>query len=235
LLASAGGQNRFREPWGVATDAQGNVYVADTWAHRIQKLDPNLQPLLAWGGPPAEPNAPNPSPLELFGPRAIAVDGAGDLWVTDTGHHRVLKFSAEGQPLGAFGSFGIDKGQFREPVGIAIAPNGDILVADTWNGRVQRFDSAFRFLGEFRVEGWDDRNTENKPYLTALADGSVLAGVPDGGVVRRYGADGRLLATWDQLGDTPAGSRPLGLAADSQGRFWVSDAASGEIVRLAAR
>ena len=235
LLAAAGGQNRFREPWGVATDAQGNVYVADTWAHRIQKLDPELRPLLSWGGPPAQPNSPDPGPLELFGPRAIAVDRAGNLWVTDTGHHRVLKFSADGRPLGSFGSLGIDKGQFREPVGIALAPTGDILVADTWNGRVQRFDSTFRYLSEFRVEGWDDRNVENKPYLAVLPDGSVLVAVPDAGLVHRFSADGHLMTTWDRLGDAAAGSRPLGLAADTQGHFWVSDAAAGEIVRLSAR
>ncbi len=232
-LATLGGPQQFREPWGVAVDRDGNVYVADTWNHRIQKFDRSFKLLAAWGSPVRQGGLPNPGPLELYGPRAIAIDGDGNLWVTDTGNSRVLKFSPTGQPLGAFGGPGNGPGQFQEPVGIAVAPNGDILVTDTWNGRVQRFDAAFGYKGEFRVDGWDDRGAENKPYLAVATDGSVYVAVPNAGVVLAYAPDGRPLGAL-RVADAPpgGGTRPLGVAAGPGGVLWVSDGAAGTIIRL---
>ncbi|MHB8577582.1 MAG: flippase activity-associated protein Agl23, partial [Dehalococcoidia bacterium] len=121
FVAQAGGPGSsitFTEPWDVAVGADGSVYVADTWAYRIVKLDRNLKFVKAWG---QGTGAAGPtSPLDLYGPRSIAIDAAGNLWVTDTGDGRVVEFDANGAPLGAFGQKGSGPGQFNEPVGIAI-------------------------------------------------------------------------------------------------------------------
>ena len=232
-LATLGGPQQFREPWGVAVDRDGTIYVADTWNHRIQKFDRSFRLLATWGSPVQQAGLPNPGPLELYGPRAIAIDGDGNLWVTDTGNNRVLKFSPDGRPLGSFGGPGSGPGQFQEPVGIAIAPNGDILVTDTWNGRVQRFDAAFGYKGEFRVQGWEDRGAENKPYLAVAADGSVYVAVPNTGTVLTYAPDGRPLGALRVTDATPGGgTRPLGVAAGPGGVLWVSDGAAGTVTRL---
>jgi uncharacterized protein (TIGR03663 family) len=235
-LATLGGPQQFREPWGVAVDRDGTIYVADTWNHRIQKFDRAFRLLAIWGSPVRQVGLPNPDSLELYGPRAIAIDGEGNLWVTDTGNNRVLKFSPDGQPLGSFGGPGNGPGQFQEPVGIAIAPNGDILVTDTWNGRVQRFDAAFGYKGEFRVEGWEDRGAENKPYLAVGSDGSVYVTVPNAGAVLVYAPDGRPLGALRVADASPGGgTRPLGVAAGPGGVLWVSDGAAGTITRLLVR
>ena len=234
LVAVVGSPGQFREPWGVAVDREGNVYVADTWNHRIHKLNRDMQPVKTWGGPP-QALVPNPPPLELYGPRAIAVDGDGNLWVTDTGHSRLVKYSPDGQPLGSFGTKGTGPGQFQEPVGVTVAVNGDILVADTWNGRVQRFDGSFTYKGELKVDGWSDRNVENKPYLTTDLDGTVYVTVPDAGQVLRYSPDGRPLGPLPGL-DVTAGARPrpLGIAL-AAGKLWLADAAAGRLIRLPAK
>ena len=222
---------RLREPWGVAVDGAGNVYVADTGNHRIQKLDRELRPLQAWGGAPASPPTSPPGPLELSGPRGIAVDADGNVWVSDTGHSRVLKFGPSGEPLGAFGELGSGPGQFRQPVGITSSRGGEILVADQGNGRVQRFDSGFRYLGEYRVRGWEDRTSENRPYLAVLPDGSLLVTVPEEGALERIAPGGEGLQRiegWSESG----GARPLGVLVDRLGRVWVAEAAGSQLVRL---
>lgn len=232
FIATAGGALDLREPWGVAVDRAGNIYVADTWNHRVVKYDQRYTLVTTWGSPPRQPGAGNPTPQELYGPRSIAIDAAGNLLVTDTGHSRVLRFSPNGDPLGAFGGPGAGPGQFQEPVGVAVAPGGDILVTDAWNGRIQRFDAAFNFKSEYRVDGWGDRNVENKPFIAVTADGTVYAGVPDLSVVVRFAADGRPLAPLRLPGTADLPFRPLGLAADPAGDLWVADGAGGAIVRL---
>lgn len=225
----------FREPWGVAVAPDGSVYVADTWNHRIQKFDAQLKFVRMWGGPAADPNASTFGPLELYGPRSIAVDAAGNLWVTDTGHHRVVKYGPDGQPLATFGRPGSGPGEFQEPVAIAIAPGGDLYVTDAWNGRVQRFDPSFAYKSEFRVDGWTDRGPESKPYLATAPDGSVYVAVPNAGAVLRFGANGSSQGVAATLEGGAGRATALGVAVDSSGQVWVSDGANGKVSRLPGR
>jgi sugar lactone lactonase YvrE len=107
-FGSAGGnEGQFNEPWGVAVDGEGNIYVADSWNHRIQKFDSNFQFLKAWGQAFVEVGKRQPEPLELFGPRSIAIDADGNVWVTDTGNKRVLKFDSDGNFLAQYGVAGV--------------------------------------------------------------------------------------------------------------------------------
>lgn len=232
-LVSPGG---FNEPWGVAIDSAGNVYVADTWNHRIQKFDSDLRFERAWGGPPARsgPEA-SPTPLELYGPRDIAVDRDGNVWVTDTGHHRLVKYSANGDPMGVFGGQGTGPGQFSEPVAVAFGPDGTIAVTDTWNNRVQLFDPAFTFKSDIKVEGWQDRGTETKPYLAFDSVGVLYVSVPDASWVLRFGPDGKALSPLTLSADATARPNPLGVAADPRGRLWVADGGGNTVQGLNIR
>jgi len=186
-----GGTVQFNQPWDLAVDPAGNVFVADTWNHRIVRLDKDLHQVATWGqGTPA--GGPT-SPLDLYGPRSIALDGAGNVWITDTGNARVIEYDANGKPIQVVGSRGTGAGQFDEPVGIAIGSNGSLYVADTWNNRVQSFDGSGRFAAQFAVP-WattaPGHGAENKPYLAAAPDGSVIVTFPDEGRVVQYDAPG---------------------------------------------
>jgi uncharacterized protein (TIGR03663 family) len=222
------------EPWGVAADAAGNVYVADTSNHRIVKLDNDLRLIRAWGGPPTSQGRAEPGPSDLYAPRGIAIDLDGNVWVSDTGHSRVIVFSGDGTPLGAIGGPGRGPGQFLNPVGIARAAGGDMLVADATNGRVQRFNRNRDYIGEIQVAGWDGDAPENQPYLVELSDGSVLVSVPSAGRIERIGADGRGRTSWERFGPGERAVRPLGVAVDSRGRIWATDALGSTLIRLPA-
>ncbi len=222
------GRGRFNEPWGIAVDAQGNVYVADTWNNRIQKFNPDLKFLLAWGQPAS--SLDNPEVDHFWGPRDVAVDAQGNVWVADGGTNRVLKFTAEGQFLEAFGGKGSDPGQFVEPNAIEIAPNGDVLVADLGNRRVQRFDPAFGFLAEYPIPGWLSIDSVRRAYIALLPDGGLVVSDPAQNKLLRLDAQGTPTATLDVQDATLA--VPRGVAFDSRGFVYVAEQGTNQVRRL---
>jgi uncharacterized protein (TIGR03663 family) len=227
------GPGQFNEPWGIAVDKEGNVFVADTWNHRIEKFDSNGKFLLQWGTFGDGVKEPL-TPAEFYGPRAIAVDPDGNLWVTDTGNKRVLKFDPNGQSLGVFGGAGADPGQFLEPVGIASDGKGDIFVADTWNQRIQKFDKGFNPIQQWTVQAWDGQSVVNKPYLATDANGNVYASDPEGYRIIKFSSDGKVLAVWGTRGNTLSSFElPTGLAIGSDGGIYVADSGNNRILIFA--
>jgi predicted membrane-bound mannosyltransferase/sugar lactone lactonase YvrE len=209
----------FNQPWSLAIDADGNIYVADTWNHRIQKFDSTGQFIKQWG---VVTNSAQPDLLDLYGPRDIVIDTDGTLWVTDTGHKRIINYSPDGEPLGAIGTEGTALGQFSEPVGLALDSQGRLLVADTWNARVQAIVNAGE-ITSFPVP-WNSQGINDKPYLAVLTDGRILATDPAKGSILLYAPDGSALGAW-----TPAaGGRPVGITAMPDGGFVFTDAQNNQ-------
>ena len=79
---------------------------------------------------------------QLRSPWGITVDGAGDVYVTDTGNHRIEKFDREGNFITQWGGFGNGDGQFNFPYGVAVDAKGSVFVIDSGNTRVQQFMPA---------------------------------------------------------------------------------------------
>ena len=89
--------------------------------------------LLKWGTPTGSGNG------ELIQPSGVATDGSGNVYVADTGDHRIQKFDASGVFLATWGSHGTGNGQFDSPTGVATDGSGNVYVADTRNHRIQKF------------------------------------------------------------------------------------------------
>lgn len=86
-------QARFRYPWGMAVDAQGNLWVADNWDHRVRRVSPDAV-VTTWAGSGAATFADGIGPLAgLNAPMGLAVDSAGVLYLADAGNHRIRKIS----------------------------------------------------------------------------------------------------------------------------------------------
>jgi len=86
-----------------------------------------------------------------MGPKGMAfAPRTGEVYVVDTGNHRVQVFSIAGNYLRGWGTEGTGESQFREPGGIAIHPaSGNIYVADTGNHRMQVFRVHGAFISQF--------------------------------------------------------------------------------------
>jgi sugar lactone lactonase YvrE len=223
----------FNEPWGVAVDKDGYVYVADTWNYRIQKFTPDGQFVASWGsfGQGDQPDA-------LYGPRDIAFDSQGRLFVADTGNKRIVVFDPDGTYVTQFGSAGIDPGQFDENVGIAIDANDKIYVADTWNQRVQvlSLDSSTNQitpLTSWDVSGWTSQSLDNKPYIAVDEAGHVFVTDPEGFRVLEFSQDGQFIQGWGDYSTATDGlNLPTGIKADGKGGVWVSDAGNNVLLHF---
>lgn len=137
------------EPQSVAADMRGYVYIADTWNHRILKVDPlgRLQMEIGgmgWTG------------QQFSNPQSVVVDRKDNIYISDTGNHRVHKLDFSGSQVAIWGKEGMGKGQFQSPVGQAIDRFGNIYVADRGNHRVQIFSSEGYYLAEFGQPDLDD-------------------------------------------------------------------------------
>lgn len=214
----------FNEPWGIAVAPDGNVFVADTWNHRIQKFTADGKFITMWGAPGLAE-----SPTQFWGPRGIAVDSNGLVYVTDTGNNRVVIFDEDGNFQTQFGTNGVNPGELDEPVGIAVDTDGSIYIADTWNQRIQVFEpdgkGNYQFLRQWEVNAWSGQSVNNKPFLTLDGEGHVFITDPDAFRVLEFDTDGNIIRGW---GDASSGidgfGSPCGIVVDKDGRVWVTDA-----------
>jgi sugar lactone lactonase YvrE len=135
---------QFDTPVSITIDAAGNLYVADTWNHRIRKITPNGGvSTLAGSGQPGFVDGQG-SKAQFYRPSGITIDAAGNLYVADTNNHSIRKVTPEGVVSTlAGGGEGFADGQgraaqFYYPDGIVIDPARNLYVADRANSRIRK-------------------------------------------------------------------------------------------------
>ena len=137
----------------VATSPSSHeVYVADTGHNRILVYSPGGSLLARWGA--GEGNGAAGSGTGQFShPDAVAVNGAGDAYVADTGNNRVVELSPAGGVLAQWGSRGGGDGRFRSPTGVAVDAAGTVYVLDGENARVQAFSPGGTLISKWGLRG----------------------------------------------------------------------------------
>lgn len=135
-------------PQGLALDAAGNLYVADTYNHRIRKITADgVITTVAGGTFGFGGDGEAATQASLSYPKTIALDAAGNLYIADCINSRIrMVTAADGKiwTIAGNGTFGwtgdgglATDAQLRFPNGVAVDKNGKVYVADSGNGAVR--------------------------------------------------------------------------------------------------
>ncbi len=244
--SGGGGAGQLNGPEGIALDGAGNLYVADESNNRIDVFDtsgPSFTRAFGWdvadpdGGTAFEvcptdgacrAGDPGGGAGQLSNPDGIGLDGAGNIYVGDTGNHRISVFGPGGLSFthafgwGVTGASGFQvctstcqqglpgggAGQLNTPVGIAVDPAGALFVADVFNQRIDVFDTAGPSFT--RAFGWD------------VAD-------PNGGTAFEVCPTQGTCRVGDAGGGAGQLNLPWGVARDSAGGLYVSDQSNNRV------
>jgi DNA-binding beta-propeller fold protein YncE len=203
--------NAMPEGWefgrvsAVATDSDGSVYVFQRGA----SADPivvfdreGTRMLRSWG-------------RGVFTrPHGLRIDREDNVWVTDVGDHRVMKFSKEGElllELGVQGEPGHEPGHFDRPADLAFGPDGDVYVAEQGedeeamgfgNPRVVHLSSDGTWLGAWGSPGTGEGQFHFLHSVAVDSQGRVYVSDRENNRVQIFDAEGRFLRAWTHLGST---------------------------------
>jgi DNA-binding beta-propeller fold protein YncE len=278
-LMVLGNDALFNMPQGVATDADGRIFVADTNDDEIQVFTATGAPVSLLGRSKDRDDrldhdaVVSTATLVLNKPQGVAVNADGSLWIADTEGERVVKVSSAGAVLLSVGRVpgkkgdhdkhadkddtpnfapGSALGEFNHPSAVALDAVGNLFVADAENHRVQKLAPDGTPLLAFSlppVPGRDHDDHDDKDDLRAPlgrpvavavdAAGRIYAADPDGGRALVFGATGQLLLSIPIPGGVddgrPVGGKPDGIAVSPDGScVLVADALSDRVFKFDA-
>jgi len=238
---SGGGGGQFKTPGGVVVDSSGNVYVADTLNHRIQKFDSSGTFVSTWGWGvdtgagglevctaatvPCQAGTSGTGNGQFNQPWNVGVGPSGDVYVGDMENDRVQVFDSSGNYLRQWGSYGSGDGNFHNPGSVAVDATGSVYVADTWNDRVQKFDSTGNFLTKWGSTGTGDGQFNGGVGTMSVdASGNLYVADWNNHRVQKFDGSGTFLTKWGTSGSGDGQfNQPRGTAVDASGNVYVTD------------
>lgn len=133
-------------------------------------------------------------------PHGLAVDEAGNTWVTDVGLHQVFKFNRGGKLLLKIGEANVsgnDSLHFNKPTDIAVAQDGSFYVADGYgNSRVVKFSATGTYLFEWGTKG-NKQSEFNIPHGICLdGEANVYVADRENNRIQKFDSSGKFLQQW---------------------------------------
>ena len=205
-------------PAGVAVDASGNLFIADSENERIRKVDANgiistvagngvtvlvgPIPILHSGTYSGDGGAATNGGLN--GPLGVAVDGSGNLFIVDYDNYRIRKVDTNGiiTTVAGDGSYGYSgdggaaaNASLWNPSSVAVDGSGNLFIADSGNNRIRKVDAY--------------------GIITTVAGIGSYSYSGDGGPATNAGL-----------------SYPSGVAADASGNLFIADSNNGRIRKV---
>ena len=212
----------FLSPQQLASDNEGNIYVADSGNARIQKFTSDGQFLASWGVKGSE-NGQFEYPVGI-------TTYENFIYVVDKKLNKVQKFDSDGNFILKWGVVGKDPGQFSSPHGIEIDSNGIVYVADTKNYRIQQFTTDGEFLSAFGKFGPGD-GALRSPIDVTVYENYVYVADPGNYKIEKYNNEGDYIKSFDyNFGGSPI--RPGGLTTDPDGNIYFTDSLRHRVVQI---
>jgi NHL repeat len=244
----------FYGPQGVALDAAGNLYVADSGGDEIRKITSvGVVTTLAGSGTAGSADGTG-SGAQFNDPTGVAVDRTGNVYVADFYNQDIRKITPAGAVTtfaGQPGNSGTNDGtgsaaQFEGPTGVAVDSAGDVYVADPGAMTIRKISSASvvtTLAGEpltvGAVDGIGGAARFNEPAGVAV-DGSGNVYVADtyNEMIRKIASAGRVTTlggSWGTIGSSDGSGtnaafyRPMAVAVDGAGNLYVADTSNNTI------
>lgn len=252
-----GAEASFRVPRGLATDRDGNVYVADSLNHTIRRITPEGRVSTLAGAPGVAGSTDGAGADARFnGPYGVATDGRGRVYVTDRLNFTLRGIGADGTVTSLAGAVAISgsadgigtEARFFHSEGIAADGFGNLLVADTGNSIIRKVASSgvVSTLAGTRSPGYADgigaAARFSSPTGVAVDSlGNAYVADTDSSTIRRISPDGQvstfagsvsLSGAVDAVGKDARFLAPVGVAADSVGNVYVADYGNSTIRRI---
>ena len=243
-----GAAARFEDPYAIATDTSGNIYVADASDHSVRKITGAgvVTTLAGTAGSFGSTDASG-SAARFFGPLGIAADSSGNVYLADTGNHIIRKISSAGVVTtlaGSAGIIGITDGngalaRFSGPNGVAVDSTGNVYVADTNSSTIRKITAAgvvttlagspgsvgltngTGTAARFSVPFDVAVDSAGNVYVSDHGNHAIRKITPDGVVTTLAGSGSA--GNSDGSGTAASFKFPTGVAVDSAGNVFVAD------------
>ena len=224
------GAGQLSSPKGIATDADGYLYVADSQNHRIQVFSPEGAFVREWG-------SQGMAAGQFQEPWGVAVASDGTVYVADTWNHRIQVFDRQGTYLrewGIFGETGEDvsrDGVFYGPRGLALDSDDNLYIADTGNKRVLKYSAQGLLLEAVGGPGGGSGQFQEPVGLAVDANGLVYVADTWNQRVQVLDSDLTYLREWQIRGwkSVSVQNKPY-IAVDEHGTVWTTDPESHRVL-----
>jgi cysteine-rich repeat protein len=259
----AGTSAVVKEPEGIAIDAAGTIYIADQDNSRIRKLSPDGVITTICGTGDEGYRASDDGGLAvnalLDHPRDVAFDAAGNLYIADTGNHRIRKIDPAGviTTIAGSGAVGYDGDNapattksLNAPTNIVFDATGALVFTDTQNDRIRRIDAAgtITTIVGSGVEGFGGDNGAATsaqlfwPWDLTYSGGQLYFSDSVNCRIRKVDATGKITTiagtgVCDYSGDNGNATNarisiPRGLIFDGAGNLLIADTSNARIRRI---
>ena len=244
----------FNNPYGIAIDASGNVYVADFSNHKIRKITSiGIVSTFAGSGTAGAINGTGMA-ASFNNPSGVAVDASGNVYVADLNNNKIRKITSTGivSTFAGSGSAGAVDGtgataSFNSPNGLAVDASSNIYVTDFNNFKIRKITSTgivSTFAGSGAIGAIDGTagvasfnyifgatvDASSNVYI-ADAGNNKIRKITSTGVVSTF-AGSNSIGAIDGTGVSASFKTPNGLAVDASGNIYVADQGNNKIRKI---
>jgi len=183
-------------------------------------------PIIQWGSKGSDTG-------QFITPSGIALDGSGNVYVSDRGNNRIQVFTSTGDFIRAWGTEGTNDGEFRAPRDVAVDGNGSVYVVDCQNSRIQKFTGTGTYCCEWGGSGTGDGEFSGPQGIAVDESGTVYVVDTGNNRIQAFTDTGDFIRAWGSMGTSNGQFQfPLSIAVDDDGAIYVADSSNFRIQKF---
>jgi sugar lactone lactonase YvrE len=251
-------------PSAIVFDSAGDLYLAESGNHIIRRVDPagNITAIAGTGTQGFSGDGGSATSATLDSPRGLALDSANNLYISDTGNHRIRKVNLTTGIIttiaGSSAGFAGDNGsatsaQLDLPTALALSTSGDLYLADTGNHRIRKIAAATGNITTIAGSGAQGFSGDGGIATAAAIDSPAGIAIDSSsnlyladthnhrirkidalsGIITTVGGNGSASFSGDGAAAVRAAlSLPQGISVDSSGNLYLADTENHRIRRI---